>query len=552
MGPLNEEVLITLLPETLVPPTATSKLQHLNTWVQDCISSHPTCRPPASLRFRYPTRLLCVNQPGDTHIHLIETTTTTTTTPISGPYNVLSYRWGAFQPVKLLKLTRPTFLTTGIPISSLPQTLMDAITTTRAMSISFLWIDALCIIQDSPADWASEARTMADVYGHAHLSLAASHNIDSTGGLFPKRSGSSRGQPIPIRFPTNPEWALPHHDFQLVEHNFWNNRVEDAPLNTRGWVVQERILAPRTVHFGFDGPLFECRETRLSLTRLDLSIGQSARRLILPVRARLERRPRAFAKYWAAVVQYYTGRDLSFGSDRPVAIAGIARALQAVAGKKMEYMAGMWSRGLLRWLLWEAAERGGGEAGRYRAPSWSWLAVEGRVFYDTDLIQGFRYLKTGAHAKVVKWRLVTGDGTEFGAMTAGYLQLRVVLIPVDIEKDGTVFDARLGGESLSGTGLGRWILEGHLSWSWDAELDEAMVRRNNQQGGSIFAMPIMETAPTKSSEDVCLYALLIERVNLRGQNDVYRRVGILTVFGTTREAKADEVLDRDKAAIRLI
>ena len=233
-----------------------------------------------------------------------------------------------------------------------------------------------------------------------------------------------------------------------------------------------------------------------------------------------------------------------------MAIAGIARALQATGAKKVRYIAGMWSTRLLRWLLWET--EGGEVQENYRAPSWSWLAVGGRVFYETDLIQGYRYLKTGVHARVVGWKVVTGDGTAFGLMTAGFLQLRVVLIPVRIEDKGGKFEAALRKDSMVGTGLGEWILEGDLSWSWDADLDESIVRRNSRASGRIFAIPVMEMTPTKGSEDACLYALVIERVDIRGQNDVYQRVGILSVFGTTREAKKDEVLGYDKTVVRLI
>lgn len=252
-------------------------------------------------------------------------------------------------------------------------------------------------------------------------------------------------------------------------------------------------------------------------------------------------------------MQYYTGRDLSFGSDRPVAISGIARALQRIGRKKIKYIAGMWSHGLLRWLLWETEVSAGMEVeGGYRAPSWSWLAVRGRVFYDSDLIQGLRYLKTNAHARVVRWGVVTDDGTGFGIMKAGYLQLRIVLIPVGIEKKGNKFEAGLKKEGIVGMELGEWILKGDLSWSWDVEINEAMVQRNVREGVGIFVMPVMEITPTKGSEDACLYGLVVERVDFRGHNDVYRRVGILTVFGSVRKAKADEVSDRERTVIRLI
>ncbi|KAK5656639.1 hypothetical protein OQA88_4619 [Cercophora sp. LCS_1] len=533
--------------KTLAPTSTTTDLHHIKDWVQDCISSHPTCRPPKAQSFHYPTRLLRVSQPGDASIQLIETATT----PLNGPYNVLSYRWGTSQPTTLLKSTLTSFLT-SIPLSTLPQTLIDAVTVTRAMSVSYLWIDALCIIQDSPSDWAHEATTMASVYGNAHCSLAASHNTDSTGGLFPRRLGSGKGRPITIIFPSNCEWDIPFHEMQLVEHNFWNNRVEDAPLNTRGWVVQERILAPRTVHFGFDQALFECRAARKSMTRFDLGIEQRHRRLILPSK---DMGKEELTRYWSAVVQFYTGRELSFVGDRAVAIAGIARAVQG-GGR---YVAGLWEGDLERWLFWEGEGttkgKGTGDrkgSGGYRAPSWSWLSVDGRVFYDTDLIQGFRYLRTGIHARVVRWRIVTADGSGFGEIKAGLLELRGVLWVAYLEKKGKEVEAKLRGHELTGTGLGEWVLKGDLSWSWDMEISDAMAKRSEGESGNVFVLPVLEMTPTKDSEDACLYALAIERVDVGGRSDVYRRVGILTVFGTTRVAPKDEGLDVKKTLVKLV
>jgi len=199
-------------------------------WVDECVSSHATCNNDAKEgQLRYPTRLLQVNGVGDPHIRVIETARTPA---MQGPYNVLSYRWGSSQPVMLLEGNLAEFLR-GIAVQRLPRTLAEAVEITRKMGIPYLWIDALCIIQDSPEDWASESRTMATVYGNVRCSLAASHNFDSDDGLAPFISGSARGRPISVRFPTLSEGA-PYRDFRLVEHAFWDSRVDDAPLNTRG------------------------------------------------------------------------------------------------------------------------------------------------------------------------------------------------------------------------------------------------------------------------------------------------------------------------------
>lgn len=66
----------------------------------------------------------------------------------------------------------------------LPRTFRDAIRLARHLRVSYLWIDALCIIQDDPGDWARESAKMASIYGDAHMVAAAAGAEDSDGGLF--------------------------------------------------------------------------------------------------------------------------------------------------------------------------------------------------------------------------------------------------------------------------------------------------------------------------------------------------------------------------------
>lgn len=72
----------------------------------------------------------------------------------------------------------------GIDWDDLPRTFQDAVITTRAIGIQYLWIDSLCIIQDDLGDWRQESSKMAEVYTNAWLTIAASYARDSTEGLF--------------------------------------------------------------------------------------------------------------------------------------------------------------------------------------------------------------------------------------------------------------------------------------------------------------------------------------------------------------------------------
>ena len=83
----------------------------------------------------------------------------------------LSHRWGT---AEFLKLTIENYenLKRGFSISDLPKTFRDTITMTWKFGIRYLWIDSLCIIQDSNQDWRQESASMGDVYENSTCNIA--------------------------------------------------------------------------------------------------------------------------------------------------------------------------------------------------------------------------------------------------------------------------------------------------------------------------------------------------------------------------------------------
>lgn len=153
-----------------------------------------------------------------------------------------------------LRISREKFLA-GFPSSELPKTFQDAIVVVRRLQIKYLWIDSLCILQDSPEDWKHESAQMHHVYGNAYVTLAADDSRDSSEGLF-------RVRPPFFVTPTivTASWkeAL-SKEFVVIPRRFWSESVAESPLNQRAWVLQERYLSPRIIHFGESQILWECR-----------------------------------------------------------------------------------------------------------------------------------------------------------------------------------------------------------------------------------------------------------------------------------------------------
>lgn len=154
-------------------------------WIQDCVANHKLCGPdePSPL----PTRILHLGETtnetaegngDDLQIRLIEPSSDQRERYIS-----LSHSWGCEQPLITTTATLEQHKT-GIPLSQLPATFRDAVLICRKLGIHYLWIDSLCIIQDSDVDWQQEASRMASVYRNSYLTVYATASSSPSSGIF--------------------------------------------------------------------------------------------------------------------------------------------------------------------------------------------------------------------------------------------------------------------------------------------------------------------------------------------------------------------------------
>ena len=216
------------------------KVRH---WINECISSHSRCRSAGDSVL--PARVLDIGLNDASSITLRESKGET------GRYICLSYCWGGSE----FTMTTPDTIEShrrGINLQDLPQIFQDSIKIARALGIQYLWIDALCIIQheEDHADWKRECGCMADIFRNAYLTVAATSANSPTGGCFtPAADGITIGPVIMRRISHFP---LPASAKMSV--NF--------PLLSRAWAYQERMLAPRVVHFGRHEMLWDCVEHR--------------------------------------------------------------------------------------------------------------------------------------------------------------------------------------------------------------------------------------------------------------------------------------------------
>lgn len=103
-----------------------------------------------------------------------------------GRYATLSYSWGGYKDSRTLRINYED-RKKGITYNSLPPVFQQAVKVTRGMGIRYLWIDALCIIQEDAEDWCREAALMSDVYWMSAVRLAVTDSKSPTEPFFPPK-----------------------------------------------------------------------------------------------------------------------------------------------------------------------------------------------------------------------------------------------------------------------------------------------------------------------------------------------------------------------------
>ena len=344
-----------------------------------------------------PTRVIDVgSETQDPHLHISHIGD-------CGPYVTLSHCWGASSPTTTTSGTIQA-RTMGIPLGNLQKTFLDAVLITRDLGVRYLWIDSLCIIQDSHEDWEREAARMSEVYSNGYVMLAADGSDNCHGGCFPRTGSLSF--PIAVEGPCGRSSKvfcrltnLLSDDRGEVCHRLHGPHDGFKPnaLDTRGWTLQERILAPRILHLGRSEIGWECADRRacecqVVSTQTDFDSrfkthlanfqSQSSDQSNLTT-AKVENR-----WLWSNIVQEFTRRNLTNSNDILPALSGLAKRM--CLGAEGEYVSGMWKEKLSGFLMWQPDYgfiRRSSLSGvpkrhkEYYAPSWSWASVIGPVMY---------------------------------------------------------------------------------------------------------------------------------------------------------------------------
>lgn len=341
------------LPSKKKECTLDAKVAIMETWLRDCRDNHPNCCKDGQFVVpKLPKRVLDVSPPqGGLRLH-------ETDNDVAG-YICLSHRWGSTRPLTTTRSNLEAWKS-SIRWESVPRTFQDAIKVTRRLGIRYLWIDSLCIVQDDMQDWEDQAPEMCAIYSNAFLTLSATRCNDSTDTLLPdfRRTVDrldSHGNPTAVAVRSSGPHVSRTNAYSLLE---------------RGWVLQERLLSRRVLHFGFDELMWECMEDAwCECDTFDKRFQPRIRNLY---RKRNEPGKEAQQTVWYQVVQTYTELELTYLTDRGVAILGIAKDMELT--RKCRYLCGLWEDTLLADLAWWAADS---NPSKLPGPTWSWISVSG-------------------------------------------------------------------------------------------------------------------------------------------------------------------------------
>ncbi|KAI3336926.1 HET-domain-containing protein [Xylariaceae sp. AK1471] len=353
-------------------------------WIDNCVNSHFPCSAPRGTAYWIPSRLLKLDDAEHgLKIRLIESSGHHLRVGIK--FAALSHVWGNWSTLPPLRLLSSNFeqLKDGIKVSELPKNFVDAAHVCARLGLRYLWVDSLCIIQDSLGDWREQAVLMHLVYRHALVTIVATSATSCHDGFLERNLDTIPAVKVAYSCPKACENSASSENYMIVcayanpQDTYRIFAINGSKWDTRAWTMQERSLSTRMVHFCQNKMFFECRGCLQSEENEPTQESDTINSTLWPRGTFV-----SFAElyqHWQLFVGEYCSRKLTVSTDRLPAIQSVAEEMAAVTGHQYIRFAGMWRSNLVHELLWYVSFGKAERPGIWRAPSWSWAAVEGQI-----------------------------------------------------------------------------------------------------------------------------------------------------------------------------
>lgn len=399
-------------------------------WFEECKTAHVECR----IKSRFvPTRLLDVGLPerskdvparlldvaspdASKDLKLIDTRRSGICSNTNLEYATLSHCWGQTKHITTETDTQKK-REAGIAFSELNRTFQDAVLVTRALGLRYLWIDSLCIVQDSATDWQRESSLMGSVYIGAVINIVADAAEDGDQGFLSKRTLSSFPYTLLGKNSQGMLFMKPSKRERLLEYS--------GNLRRRAWVLQEYTLSARSIRYNLNGLVWECRcgchyesEVLFEENQFRRAV-RDLKNVPLQIESVSPSSPMStiseIMAVWRKIVSEYSKKELTYEMDVLPALSGLASLIHTATGDK--YLAGIWRSdlpGALRWV----PESPDWRSSTSLAPTWSWACCKKScpITYlsSTDIQYKAKVLDAGV--------TLVGENS-FGCISDGFLKL---------------------------------------------------------------------------------------------------------------------------------
>ena len=509
--------------DVLDDPVSTAGMKLAKEWLEECISpTHAGCQ--GSIETQLPTRVIDLGVEGE-HPRLL------VTNGARGKYVTLSHCWGKVSPLVTTKSTLKKRIA-EICAAELPKTFQDAIFVTHVLGFRYLWIDSLCIVQDSKEDWDIESSRMQDVYACAIFNISADAALDSTSGL-----GTRRRLPLgkAVGSPKNGDYVRVGPMFDWTDSSGVSHVPRDKSdlkhiLDTRAWVLQERMLSPRILHFSEYEMAWECD----TCCRCECMVlpRKPAARSFRGILGDSQLSKKEGLQAWYDLVSEYSILDLTLESDKLPAVAGLASRAASYFSKT--YIAGLWKEDLPYCLLWSVRCRNlvSGPSARLQeyVPSWSWASIRGQIAIRTAM-PVLQYL-TAYEPEIKGLDCNYRGGSVYGSLQYGIIKIKGKKAPVSFDRYHRVIMKTIEQtHEMEGT----QVFPDVTDWSEFQDADDCFVfiifmgnhiRHHILLANTLILRPVNQT-PGNSLGDTC-----------------YRRIGCYQYLTSLSSTSVDFLLEQ--------
>ncbi|KAF2787240.1 HET-domain-containing protein [Melanomma pulvis-pyrius CBS 109.77] len=419
--------------------------EQVATWFLSCLNTHRGFCSTMYTNRLLPYRILDLGSGGLTGKIMLRETQSQI-----GKYACLSHCWGGHQPLQTTIETLEQHKE-EIGWDALPKTFQDAVTYTRRLTLQYLWIDSLCIIQDDIDDWNTQAAQMAEIYRNGIITLSAAASKGPDDGLFVMTRSKHIAVEVPL--PSNATGGPKFFTRYPIPHS-----AGDHPLLTRGWVLQERLLSPRVLHFGAFEMIWECMQSykcecgasKNTNSWLDWKTKFHPDMLA-------DCPPKFAAESWHNLVKDFSGLNLSQMKDVLPAVSGAAKIIQQKlqsTGLKATYIAGMWYCWFIEDCLWNVSSPTGSRPEEWQGPTFSWASIAciKDISYAAHSIFELRFLPEGEfsvrncptlHASIKEHSCELKGADETGQVASASVLLSGPLMKATLDQDDLIIHGQV-------------------------------------------------------------------------------------------------------------